>query len=259
MATSCNCRLAIFLIVASFVSLATQADGATFNTNSFSDAFVTTGPGGNLSGNNYGAAGALGISAPGSAKGEFQSVMQFDAASAFNSFNNQYGAGQWSIQSASLQLTAAPTNNSFFNPNTAGQFHIYWMQNDSWTEGAGSPGSPTTSGITFSSLQNTFISPGDEDLGIFSYNGASSGAANYTLALTPGFTADLLAGNDISFRLVAADGTVSYLFNSRNFGTAPSRPLLTINAVPEPTTAALGGLGIVLLMARQRDTRNTKA
>jgi hypothetical protein len=228
-----------------FIAAPTLA--ATFSTNSFSDAFVTTGPSGNLSGNNYGAAGALGVSAPGLPKGEFQSVLQFDLAGARNSFDNQFGAGQWSVQSVSLQLTATPPNNGIFNTTSAGQFQIYWMQNNSWTEGTGTPNAPTTTGITFTSLQNTFIGPGDESLGTFSFNGATNGAANYTLSLTNGFTAGLLAGNDISLRLVAADSSVSYLFDSRNFGTAGSRPLFTVDAEPEPGAMALSSLGMALL------------
>jgi len=234
-------------VVAVSLFFATSSWAATASTNSFSDAFVTTGPSGNLNGNNYGAAGALGVSAPSLPKGEFQSVLQFDLAGARNSFDRQFGAGQWSVQSVSLQLTATPTNNAIFNATAAGQFQIYWMQNDSWTEGAGTPAVPTTTGITFTSLQNTFIGPGDESLGTFSFNGATSGNANYSLDLTPGFSADLLAGNDISLRLVAADSVVSYLFNSRNFGTAANRPLISISVVPEPGTTALGSLGITFL------------
>jgi hypothetical protein len=247
MTTSWKWRLAGFtaVVVTAFLSAATWA--ATYSTNSFSDAFVTTGPGGNLAGNNYGAAGALGVSASNLPNGEFQSALQFDTSGARNSFDNQFGSGQWTVQSVSLQLTATPPNNAIFNATGAGQFQIYWMQNDSWTEGTGTPNTPTTTGITFTSLQNTFIGPGDESLGTFSFDGATSGTANYTLNLTPGFTADLAAGNDLSLRLVAADTGVSYLFDSRNFGTAASRPSLSIDAVPEPGTLALGGLGITLL------------
>ncbi len=236
------------VVLYSFIAASTRA--ATFSTNSFIDAFVTTGPTGNLSGNNYGAAGALGVSASGLPKEEFQSVLQFDLAGARNSFDNQFGAGQWSVQSVSLQLTATPPNNGIFNATSAGQFQIYWMQNDSWTEGTGTPNAPTTTGITFTSLQNTFIGPNDENLGTFAFNGATNGAANYTLTLTSGFTADLLASNDVSLRLVAADSSVSGLFDSRNFGTAGSRPLFTVDAVPEPATIALTGLGIALLAGR---------
>jgi len=245
--------------VALHLFIATPASAATFGTNSFSDAFVTSGPGGNLSGNNYGGAGAIGVSAPGLSNGEFQSVLQFDLAGARNSFDNQFGAGQWSIQSVTLQLTATPPNNAIFNTTAAGQFQIVWMQNDSWTEGTGTPNVPTSTGITFTSLENSFTGPGDESLGTFAFNGATSGAGNYTLNLTPGFSADLLAGNDTSLRLVAADSSVSGLFDSRNFGTAAARPLLTIDAVPEPGTAALAGLGMTLLAGWRTIVRRRSA
>ena len=69
-----------------------------------------------------------------------------------------------------------------------------------------------------------------------SINGATSGNSTYTLGLTPSFSADVLAGNTVSFRMFAADTAVSYLSDSRSFGTASARPLLTITAVPEPTS-----------------------
>src|SRR5258708_6950854 len=76
---------------------------ATFTLNPSADAFVTTGPSGNLSGNNYGGAGALSVAAPGLAQGEFQSLLQFSLAGAKSSFDSQFGAGQWSLQSLTLQ------------------------------------------------------------------------------------------------------------------------------------------------------------
>ena len=234
------------MVLQPFIAVPTAA---AFSTNAFSDAFVTTGPTGNLGGNNYGGAGALGVSAPGLPQGEFQSVLQFDLSGARNAFNNQFGAGNWSVRTMTLQLTATPPNNAIFNASAAGQFQIYRMQNTSWAEGTGTPGAPGATGITFTSLQNTFISSGDESLGTFSFNGATSGALTYRFNLTSSLTADVLAGNDISLRLVAADTNVSALFDSRNFGTASSRPLLTIDAVPEPGTMALWTLGIAFFAA----------
>jgi hypothetical protein len=241
----------LFLIAA---SLAARA--ASFSTNPTADAFVTTGPSGNLSGNNYGAAGALALSAPGLPQGELQSVLQFNLGGALSSFNSTFGVGQWSIQSVTLLLTAAPANNTIFNPSSPGVFGISWMQNDSWTEGTGSPAAPGASGITFLSLQNTFLSAADENLGTFSFNGATSGAFTYSLGLTPGFTSDLLAGDNLSLRLFAADNSVSGVFSSRSFGTVANRPVLNIVAVPEPGTLALGGLGLALCACwRQRQAR----
>jgi len=136
-----------------------------------------------------------------------------------------------------------PPNNAIFNASAAGQFAISWMQNNSWTEGTGTPQTPTTTGITFSTLSN-FVGVADENLGTFSYNGATSGSSAYTLGLTPSFSADVLAGGTVSLRIFAADSAVSYLSDSRTFGTASSRPLLTISAVPEPGAFALGLLSL---------------
>ena len=227
--------------------LALTAQAATFTLNPSADAFVTTGPTANFSGNNYGGAGALSVTAPGLASGEFQSVLRFDLSGARTSFNSQFGAGQWSIQSITLSLTATAPNNAIFNSSAAGQFGVSWMQNDSWTEGAGTPAAPTTTGITFSTLPS-FTGAGDEALGTFSFAGGTSGTAAYTLSLTSGFDADATAGNLVSFRLFAADSAVSYLFDSRSFGTTGFRPLLTIVAVPEPGALSLLATGVAMLL-----------
>jgi hypothetical protein len=215
----------------------------TISMNPVADSFVDS----SLPDNNYGGAGLLSVAAPGKSQGEFQSVLQFDLGAAKASFDAQFGAGLWSIQSVTLQLTAAPLNNAIFNPVSAGQFKVSWMQNDSWTEGTGTPGVPTTTGITWNTLPN-FLGPNDEDLGTFSFNGATSGSTTYTLTLTPSFTADLLAGNVVSLRTLAADSDVSYLFNSRNFNTAASRPALNVTAVPEPSSCLLALAGLSLLI-----------
>jgi len=227
--------------------LALTAQAATFTLNPSADAFVTTGSAANFSGNNYGGAGALSVTAPGLASGEFQSVLRFDLSGAKTSFNSQFGAGQWSIQSITLSLTATAPNNAIFNSSATGQFGISWMQNDSWTEGAGTPAAPTTTGITFSTLPS-FTGAGDEALGTFSFVGGTSGTAAYNLSLTSGFDADATAGNLVSFRLFAADSAVSYLFDSRSFGTTGFRPLLTIVAVPEPGALSLLATGVAMLL-----------
>jgi hypothetical protein len=231
------------LSVAALLLLFTlDAGAATFTLNPVADAFVTTGPSGNLSGNNYGGAGALSVAASGLSNGEFQSLLRFDFSGAKAAFDTQYGVGQWSIQSIVLQLTAAPPNNAIFNASAAGQFNVSWMQNDSWTEGTGTPAAPTTTGITFTTI-SSFLSAGDQALGTFSFAGGTNGAASYTLTLASGLDADLTAGSLASLRLYAADSVVSYLSDSRSFGTASARPLLTITVVPEPGAFSLLALG----------------
>lgn len=241
--------LRLLLIATLLCALANQsARSATFSLNPGADTFVTTGPSGNLSNNNYGGAGALAVSAVGLSQGEFQSLLQFNLAAAKSSFDSQFGVGLWTIQSVTLQLTATPPNNSIFNTAAAGQFGLSWMQNDSWTEGTGTPNAPTTTGITFSTL-NGFLSGADEALGTFSYNGATSGNFTYSLNLTPSFSADVLSGNSLSLRMFAADSGVSFLSDSRSFGTASARPLLTITAVPEPATSSLAILGLAFVVS----------
>jgi len=251
-------RTSVNPVAAVFVSVllgAASALGATFSTNPTMDALITTGPTGNLVNNNYGGAGSLSLSAAGLEMGELQSVLQFNFAGAVSAFNTQFGEGQWSIESVSLRLTAANANNAIFNSPASGTFSISWMQNDLWQEGTGTPASPGASGITFSSLQTTFISPNDENLGSFTFNGATSGASTYTLGPSAGVLSDIVSGGDVSLRLFAADSAVSGVFSSRNFGTAANRPLLTIVAVPEPDTIALLSLGLMAATAWRRRIR----
>lgn len=243
-------RPQVFIVLLALLGVLTdlRVNAATQTMNPTADAFVTTGPSGNLSGNNYGGAGSLALSAAGKPQGQFQSVLRFDLAAAKAAFDAQYGAGVWSIQSVTLQLTANnPASNAIYNAQAAGQFQASWMQNDSWVEGTGNPNAPTTDGISYTSLQSTFIGANDEAIGAFSVGTAISGSNTYTLTLTSGFTADLLSGGLVSLRLSAADSAVSYLFNSRTFGTATARPLLSITAVPEPGSVvlALAGLGLL--------------
>lgn len=225
---------------------------ATFSASASGDAFVTTGPSGNLSGSNFGGAGALSVAAPGKPQGEFQSVLAFDLSGARASFDAQYGAGQWNVQSVTLQLFATAPNNAIFNASSAGQLGVSLMQNGAWTEGSGTPATPSAAGISYSSLQTVFInSGGDQNLGSFAYNGATSGANAYALTLSSGLLADVLAGGSASLRLFAVDSLISYVADSRSFGTVADRPLLSVVAVPEPGCVALALAGLIGLAGRR--------
>ncbi len=225
------------------------AGQASFSTQPIADTFVTPGADGTLSVSNFGGAGALAIAANGLPQGEFQSVLKFDLSSAANSFNTQFGAGQWTIHSVTLELTASPHNNAIFNNIAAGQFGVSLMQNDAWVEGTGTGGIPTSDGISYSTLLGTFVNSGtDQALGTFSFGGGSSGQNSYTLSLSSGLNNDILSGSDLSLRLFATDTNVSYLFSSRS-GASASRPTILIDAepVPEPSSVMLCVGALVVL------------
>jgi hypothetical protein len=228
-----------FLVALAALTIACVApaiDAATVTMNPVADTFVSSAS----PGNNYGAAGALDVASAALPKGEFQSLLKFDLAAAKASFDAQFGAGQWQVQSVTLQCTATNPNNPIFNTPAAGQFAASWMQNDSWLEGTGTPNLPTSDGVTFSTLP-TFLSPSDQALGTFTFPGGTSGNNTYTLGLASSFVADIAAGNNASIRLLAADSAVSYCIDSRNFTQAALRPLLSVEAVaiPEPAGACL--------------------
>lgn len=221
--------------------------------NPVADAFITS----TTPDSNYGGAGAISVSAAGSAKGEFQSLLRFDGGAAKDNFDTLFGPGQWLVQSVSLRLTAGNPNNPIFNPSAAGEIAVSWMADDSWLEGTGNPSNPGSTGITFNSL-TAFTSANDRALGQFSFTGATSGSAVYPLSMPSDFLTDLSAGNMVSLRLFAADSMVSGVFNSRNFGTVGNRPLLSISAaaVPEPASLLLLGMSIFCFRWSHRGTRH---
>jgi hypothetical protein len=188
---------------------------------------------------NFGGAGALSLAGPGLAKGEFQTVLRFDAAVAKAAFDASFGAGAWSIEGVTLKLTASAAPNPIFNPLAAGGFSASWMEDDSWVEGDGTPGMPAPAGVTFATLP-TFLGPSDAPLGAFFFSGITTGAHTYTLFAAPSLVDDIEAGGLVSIRLAAADASVSYVFNSRNFPTPANWPVLTIGAVR--TTSSPGDL-----------------
>jgi hypothetical protein len=250
-------RFAICTVLAGCVFSvgASESRAQSVSLNPVADAFVFSGE----PTFNYGGGGVFAVSAPGLPEGEFRSLLRFDLASAKSSFDLTFGAGNWSLASAVLDLTAANPNNPIFNTSAAGQLRATWMQNDTWGEGAGAPTTPDTNGVTWNSLPS-FLSSGDQSLGTFAFSGATSGTASYPLTLSSGLIGDAASGGLMSFLLAAAPGdtTVSGAFNSRSFSTVSRRPLLTLSAVaiPEPATWILAGCGILGLgFLRSRSRR----
>lgn len=258
-------RLKVLVVCACVVAgsaVVCRGQTGSFTSTAIADAFVTPGANGSLSSSNFGGAGALAIAASGLPQGEFQSVLKFDLSSAFNSFNSQFGAGQWMVQSVTLDLTASSHGNSIFNPVAAGSFNVSLMQNNSWVEGTGNGGVPTSDGISFNSLEGVYINNAvDQALGTFAFRGNTSGQNGYGLTLSSGLVSDVTDGDELSLRLFAADNQISYLMTSRNGagGIPAQEPALVVDAVavPEPgiavlCTAALIALWLVQLYRRSR-------
>lgn len=243
-------KLLVTGVVVVWVSVCSGQSGL-FTSQPIADAFVTPGATGSLSSSNFGAAGSLAIAAGDLPQGQFQSVIKYDLSGDLNAFNTEFGAGNWTVQSVSLTLTASPHGNAIFNTVAAGSFGVSLMQNNSWVEGTGTGGIPTSDGISFNSLENTYINNAlDQALGTFSFAGNTSGADSYSLDLSSGLVADMMGGDDLSLRLFAADNDVSYLFNSRNTTAGvTTEPTLTVQVavVPEPSSVTLCVAALTML------------
>jgi hypothetical protein len=214
-----------------------------YTTGATADAFLTTGPSGNLSADNFGGEGSLAVAAGGLPGGQFQTLLRFDLSGARAALDAQAGVGQWNIFDVVLALSATPPGNGIFNPTAAGLINVSLMQNNTWVEGTGTAAAPATSGVSFNGLPG-ITSPADQALGVFHVGSATSGDSLFTLALTPGLVNGILSGGDIDLRLSAADNAVAYLFKSRS--DANLYPLLRIDVVPEPGGAFLGALGVAV-------------
>ena len=83
----------------------------TYTSTTDADAFLATGSpnnpeGPDLTDLNFGGAGILVVAPPGSLKGEFQSVLRFNAAGAVSLFNSNYGTNGWVITAITMTLTS---------------------------------------------------------------------------------------------------------------------------------------------------------
>lgn len=255
--------LAVVLLLLGTAHAATTVTLQPDNTGtSNADTFVTTGSATNdLSGNNYGAAGALGVSAA-LPNGTFASLLRFDLSSATSTFNSTYGTGGWSINSIALQLTTTTANNAIFNPSQPGAFDVKWIASNAWVEGTGNPKNPSSTGVKWTDFAG--LTSGAQAEGVFNVTNVGDGVtASYTLSPSSGLLFALQTGGQASLALTAdpTDSTMSALFNSRDFGTPDRRPALIITAsavaAPEPGRAMLLMLGTLGTLRRRRCTELT--
>lgn len=202
------------------------------------DTFITAGTtNGASSATNYGGLGAISVAGSLSGNGgEYLALFKFDLASAVTQFDAAFGASNWSINAVTLQLASnvgtqgGVPNNPRFPVVNGGPFSALWFSDDSWTE----------TGVTY----NNFTAGTTESLGSFDYVPPGNDIALvWSLGLGTNFLTDLATGGAVSLQLAPGNDTVSYLFNSRTFTTPANRPVLSVSAVPEPSSVLLLVIG----------------
>jgi hypothetical protein len=242
----------LILTSLSFVSIAAAASAAVFVTNTpDKDAFVRA----LAPTNNYGGGGALSVSGTsstsplsGAINGAFDSFISFNTAAMVANFNAAFGTSNWVITSATLVLTenAAP-GNAIFNYGT-GAFQIFWIANDTWPEGSGTPMALSTNGgITYNQEPSYLNADTDANLGTFNFTGTSP--VSCPLALPVSLVTNMQAGGEVGLYLTAIDPGLGFVFYSRQYaGLASTHPALVVSAVAQPGISAvsLSGTNLVL-------------
>jgi len=232
-----------------FVVIAGSGRAVLFTNSADADAFVRS----NAPTANYGGAGALSVSGAGSANtasgltnGIADTFIRFNTAAMVASFDSRFGSNNWVINAAKLQVTEVGTPNNNIFDQGKGAFAIYRVADNNWTEGTGTPMSPTTDGIAFNN--ESALLTNIAALGVFT-NAVANATLFFPIALPATFVADARAGGEITLFLTAVDLQIGFTFNSRAFGTASARPFLEISALPEPGISAinLSGSNVVLL------------
>lgn len=187
---------------------------------------------------NYGAAGALAIAGEdavnglGTPQGPYDTVIQFDMSGPIQTFNTVLGVDGWALSAARLTVTevGAPTN-SIFNRGV-GDFQVFWLSDDNWVEGTGSPLFPvigTGNQITWNLLQTILASASLSSMGQFS-NSLTNGPLTFDLAMPAEFVADFNAGGPVSLYLTRVTTTLGFTFNSRNYFIETQLPELLLTA-----------------------------
>jgi hypothetical protein len=201
---------------------------------------------------NYGGAGALSISGTNatgnSTNGAFDSFMSFNTSAMVSNFNTLFGASNWVITSATLNLTANPNpGNAIFNSGT-GMFQIRWIANDTWAEGTGNPNLPTTNGITYAQENSILNSNMDVSLGAFDFSGAAK--LSCPLGLPAAFATSMRAGGEVGLFMTAIDPAIGYVFYSRNYAGNPSAlPSLVVSAALQPVISGISISGSSLVLS----------
>lgn len=194
-------------------------------------------------------------------------TFKFNLGATVDLLNSTYGAGAWTVANATLSFASsyAVQNNSRFGRG-AGSFDIYWVGNDAWAQSKGTPGDKQANPIYASTASALSAWSGTQSLlSVASFSNAGTGYVNLSFALgsDTAFVNDILSasasgGNTAaSLYLMGTSDTLGMII----FTGGQGQPLPTLSfdvvsvmAVPEPTTWALMllGLGGVVAASRRR-------
>ena len=202
------------------------------------DTFVNSGQ----PNNNYGTLGAMEIAAPTTAQNRTEMTLQgFNTAAMQASFNADYGAGNWTVTSVTLSLfsnvplAGEQPNNGVFNKIAAGGFEFDLLGNNNWSETA----------ITWNTLPTILPGGGagntETSLGDFTWSATGATSSIWPLGAVQPLVNEIEAGSAVTILGQPTSGsTVGYLFNTLT-ASAPGILNVTVQAVPEPSPAALMG------------------
>lgn len=249
-------------LLAAFALPGVAAADVTLQTNANRDTYVTSGLNGatDMSGLNFGGAGAVIIAGPTSAQPRTQNTLfSFDTAAIKSNFDTQFGVGGWVITDLDLSLSSnfhvlgSQPNNTSFNRIAAGEFVLEWLSNDGWVEGTGGGMGNAVPGVTWSNLPSYLATTSRTSVGTFTWNGlpppeGTNVRSIWDLTLATDVVNDIRSGGVVSFLGTPAAGSgVGYLFNTTTQGN-PAILLVTAAPVPEPQTAAMIGMGLMALV-----------
>jgi hypothetical protein len=201
-------------------------------------------------------------------KGEFDSLLRFNATATLAAFDALFGAGNWTVTGVSLKLCTSynVSGPGIFNAAGAeGKFAVNYMPNDgsAWVQGQGytsiTPDAKSYSGISYAGLQTLLDATPATLVGAYDYvNLGTTQWETFDLGIgTQALLDDLLVGDNLSLLLTPADSQVAFNFTSWQYGSSSKPPtlLITAAAIPEPASAGLLAVACCCCLARRMKRR----
>jgi hypothetical protein len=180
------------------------------------------------------AAGADSVNGVGQPRGRFDSLLQFDMSGPVLAFDTAYGAGNWDISQIVLQVAQVAAPENAFFPRGIGDFDVFWLSEDSWSEGAGTPNAPipgTGDQLTWNTLEALLTSGSETLLGTFANMGVD-GTNQYGLVPQMAITSDMKSGGIVTLHVSPRSSNLGFTFHSKDFGDPLGHPQLIVSAIP---------------------------